>query len=169
METGPTQLTDTDCNELKSIWKFFTHPGLLCLLLLPPAGSCWNTKWQVWSCGVTKGCLMVLLSKNQTASCLLLFCFVCAFGRGGKKAGHVGYINDVSPRVRKTEHQCCLVFKKREASSPSAVRYVCSSPLSLSVWESVQSCSAGSSVGLAVRMTLIKDSFVFSVLQRISC
>ena len=96
METGPTQLTDTDCNELKSIRKIFYIPWPSLPLAAASSRSCWNTKWQVWSCGVTKGCLMVLLSKNQTASCLLLFCFTCAFGRGGKRQD-MSKNNDVSP------------------------------------------------------------------------
>ena len=39
---------------------------------------------------------MVLLSKTQTASCLLLFCFRRAFGRGGKRQD-MSKNNDASP------------------------------------------------------------------------
>lgn len=88
IETGPKQLTDSDRNELKSIRrKNFDTPWPS--LPLSFASSLILLKYQVTgcSCGILKGCMMVVLSKNQTANCLLLFCLGLLLGRGGKWQG----------------------------------------------------------------------------------
>ena len=150
METGPTQLTDTDCNELKSVRRniFYTlRPSLP--LAAASSQSWWNTKWQAWSYGIIKGCWMVLLSKNWTASCLLLFCFGHTFGRGGKRQDMLKN-NAVWPTGREdlSVSALRLGLKQRGASSrPFCCPSVCAPHPSPSVWSL---CTASQQAALLV-------------------
>lgn len=68
------------------------------------------------SCGILKGCLIVVLTENQTANCLLLFGLGFIFGWGGKRQG-MSKKGCIASRIKVLSTSAwCQGLKKREGS-----------------------------------------------------